>query len=205
MSACGRRSPASTRTGPMYRISACFCLFFVTIPVSIWAESPAGSVIAAKVGDDPVEVSEVQTLLDEVFQGKKPPTGDLLAMARAQVLEEIVTRRLVVAYARRTGDAPSDEELAKAIKERQTRLAAQGGKASGAVQGRSNHASGIRATGALAPLVSGSLPVQVPHSPTARGMVQSPPSRSRRHGPNCQPHSAPPNRGGPTTRGLRPC
>ena len=77
----------------------------------------ADATVAASVGDDPIEVAEVQRMFDLVFRGKKQPAGDLLPMAQAQVLEEIVDRRLVVAYARRVDDVPGDEELAKAKKE----------------------------------------------------------------------------------------
>ena len=49
-------------------------------------------------------------------------------MAQAQVLEEIIDRRLVLAYARRAGDLPGGKELAKAKKQLQLRLAAQGRK-----------------------------------------------------------------------------
>jgi parvulin-like peptidyl-prolyl isomerase len=74
--------------------------------------------------------------MDLVFPDKKP-AGNLLPMAQAQVLEEIVNQRLVVAYARRVGDAPSDEELAKVKKEVQTRMAAQGRKASDVLKAES--------------------------------------------------------------------
>jgi hypothetical protein len=69
---------------------------------------------AAKVGDDLVSVQEVQRMFNEVFHDKKPP-GDLLPAAKAQVLEEIVERRLVVAYGRRSGEGPSDAEVSRAI------------------------------------------------------------------------------------------
>ncbi len=96
----------------------------------------AESAVAAAVGDDPVEVAEAQRMMDLIFREKKP-SGDLLSMARAQVLEEIVNRRLVLAYARRTGDAPSAAELAKAKKELRVRLAAQGRKVSDVLKAES--------------------------------------------------------------------
>jgi parvulin-like peptidyl-prolyl isomerase len=94
-------------------------------------ESTAESAVAATVGDDPIEVAEVQRMMDLIFHDKKP-AGALLPMAQAQVLEEIVNRRLVLAYARRVGDSPSAEELAKAKNQLQIRLAAQGRKVSDA-------------------------------------------------------------------------
>ena len=92
--------------------------------------------MAATVGDDPIEVAEAQRMMDGIFHDKKP-AGDLLPMAQAQVLEEIVNRRLVLAYARRAGDVPSAEELAKAKKELQIRLAAQGRKVSDVLKAES--------------------------------------------------------------------
>ena len=67
-------------------------------------------------------------MMDQVFKDKRLPTGELLPMAQAQVLEEIVNRRLVLAYARRLGEAPTAEELAKAKKQLQIQIAAQGRK-----------------------------------------------------------------------------
>ena len=93
--------------------------------------------VAATVGDDPVEVAEAQRMFDLVFHNKKKRSADLLAMAQAQVLEEIVNRRLVLAYARRVGEAPGAEELAKAKKELQLRLAAQGRKVSDVLKAES--------------------------------------------------------------------
>ncbi len=115
------------------RLSLFFCLL-VFLPIAAPAlakpEPAAKSAVAAMVGDDPVEVAEAQRMMDLIFPDKKKPAGDLLPMAQAQVLEEIVNRRLVLAYARRVGDAPGAEELAKAKKALQIRLAAQGRKVS---------------------------------------------------------------------------
>ena len=102
----------------------------------------AESAVAATVGDDPVEVAETQRMMDLIFREKKL-VGDLLAMARAQVLEEIINRRLVLAYARRTGDAPSAAELAKAKKELQLRLAAQGRRVSDVLKAESISAADL--------------------------------------------------------------
>ena len=118
----------------MTRIPSAFvCLFallLIAAPAFAEPRPAADATVAASVGDDPIEVAEVQRMFDLVFRGKKQPAGDLLPMAQAQVLEEIVDRRLVVAYARRVDDVPGDEELAKAKKEFKVRLAAQGRKVS---------------------------------------------------------------------------
>jgi len=100
----------------------------LAIPHSASAADPTDTTVVATVGDDPIEASEVKQLMDLIPVARRP-TGDLLAMAQAQMLEEIVNRRLVVAYAQRSGDAPSAEALAKAKKQLQLRLSAQGRKA----------------------------------------------------------------------------
>ncbi len=147
------------------------------------------SAVAATVGDDPVEVAEVQRMMDLVFHDNKKPAGDLLPMAKAQVLEEIVNRRLVLAYARRVGEAPSAEELAKAKKQLQIRLAAQGRKVSDVLKAESITAGRSRSAGPLAAGV-GPLSGQVPHAPAPRDLVPESPPRSGRHGVGRQPHSS---------------
>ena len=102
----------------------------MAVPAFAQRKSAAASAVAATVGDeDPVNVAEAQQYMDQIFPDKKP-SGEMLSMAKALVLEEIVNRRLVLAYARRVGDLPGDAELAKAKKELQLRLAAQGRKVS---------------------------------------------------------------------------
>ena len=118
------------------RFSTFVCLFGILL-IAAPAVAQSESAVAATVGDDPVEVAEAQRMMDLVFHNKKKPGGDLLPMAQAQVLEEIVNRRLVLAYARRTGDAPSAEELAKAKKQVQIQLAAQGRKVSDVLKAES--------------------------------------------------------------------
>ena len=110
--------------------------FLLIATPSLAQPGPTEPAVAATVGDDPVEVAEVQQMMDLIFRNKKP-TGDLLPMAQAQVLEEIVNRRLVLAYAHRAGDVPSAAELAKAKKEFQIRLAAQGRKVSDVLKAES--------------------------------------------------------------------
>ena len=128
--------------------------------------------------------------MDLIFRGKKP-AGDLLPMAQAQVLEEIVNRRLVLAYARRLGDVPSAEELAKAKQQVQIRLAVQGRKVSDALKADDRGRS--RSAGPLAAGV-GPLSGQVPHAPAPRDLVPESPPRAGRHGDGREPHPASPCR-----------
>jgi parvulin-like peptidyl-prolyl isomerase len=121
------------------RFSAFHCLFAllsIAVPVLGQSQPTTESPIAATVGDDPVAVIEAQRMMDSIFRDKKP-TGDLLPAAQAQVLEEIVNRRLVLTYARSAGDVPDAEELAKAKRELQVRLAAQGRKVSDVLKAES--------------------------------------------------------------------
>ena len=77
------------------------------------ADDPAGGGVAATVGDDPIAAVEVQRLMAQVTRGKKM-NPEALPVLRAGVLEELVARRLVLAYAQRTGSAATETELAAA-------------------------------------------------------------------------------------------
>jgi len=117
-------------------------LFLIAAPGFTQAVATAEPAIAATVGDDPVEVAEVERLMETTFHDKRPP-GVRLPIAQALALEAIVNLRLVLAYARRVGEAPSEEEVAKAAKERQIRLAAQGGKVSDVLKSESMTAADL--------------------------------------------------------------
>jgi peptidyl-prolyl cis-trans isomerase SurA len=95
--------------------------------------SAAESDIAATVGDDTIPVADVQRAADWILRNKKL-SGNLLAMAQAQVLEVLIDRRLVLDYARQAGDLPTTEELAAAAKQLQIGLAARGRAASDAAK-----------------------------------------------------------------------
>jgi parvulin-like peptidyl-prolyl isomerase len=108
-------------------LSACLVVAATTFTEPVPTNESA---IAATVGDDPIEVAEAQRTTQTILRNKKL-SGDLLAMAEAQVLEGIIDRRLVLAYARRLSDLPSAEALAKAKKDLQMGLAASGRTSSG--------------------------------------------------------------------------
>jgi len=80
--------------------------------------------VVATVGDEPIEAGEVNRRLDAVTRGKKI-APETLPVAQAQVLSEIVDRRLILAYARRTQSGAAAEEVDKAVAELQKRLTAQ--------------------------------------------------------------------------------
>ncbi len=59
--------------------------------------------VVATVGSDPIRAGEVERLVAKATRGKRLDP-DRLRFLQAQSLEEIVARRLVLAYARRTGE-----------------------------------------------------------------------------------------------------
>ncbi len=84
----------------------------------------ADSAVVATVGGEPVYAKEVSRLLGVVVHGK-PVNPQALPALRAQTLEEIVDRRLVLAYARRTNRGAAPAELEAARKEFLAKLQSQ--------------------------------------------------------------------------------
>lgn len=83
--------------------------------------------IAALVGEEAISVEEVRRMVESVAGGRKLAPA-LRPMAEAQVLEEIVARRLVMAYAKRTRTVVAPEEVERAV---QVRKRSTGGAAAG--------------------------------------------------------------------------
>jgi parvulin-like peptidyl-prolyl isomerase len=106
----------------IFLILAAAAPFFIPTYV-LAATGTAGATVVATVGNDPITLADVTRTLESVPDEKRS-----LPLAKAIALEETVNRWLVIAYARRAGDLPSDEALAKAKKQLQLRLAAQGRK-----------------------------------------------------------------------------
>ncbi len=84
----------------------------------------AESAVVATVGGEPVYAKEVSRLLGVVVHGK-PVNPQALPALQAQTLEEIVDRRLVLAYARRTNRGATPAELEAAWKEFLAKLQSQ--------------------------------------------------------------------------------
>jgi len=82
-------------------LSACFLLR---------APAQAAETVAAKVGDQTICVRDVDRLVAVTTRGQQVHPQSL-PLVRAQVLEELIERRLVLAYARRMKDAPAQEEI----------------------------------------------------------------------------------------------
>jgi parvulin-like peptidyl-prolyl isomerase len=92
-------------------------------------------VVVATVGDEPVYVAEVDRLLDKVRREQKvnPPA---LPVLRAQVLAEIVDRRLVLAYAKRKKSGATAAEVDAALAGLKSQLESQGSSLERFLEGR---------------------------------------------------------------------
>ena len=80
--------------------------------------------VVATVGDEPIRAGEVERLMAKATRGKTP-SPDSLRFLQAQSLEEIVARRLVLAYAKRTGEAATAAEIAAERAALKSQLAAR--------------------------------------------------------------------------------
>ncbi len=105
---------------------------FLILPVfhvgSAGAEDRAGihaSVIAATVGEEPIDASEAAWLVKAAARNNKVSPA-ALPVLQAQALAEIVDRRLVLAYARRMGEYPRAEDIDSAAGVLKSKLAAEG-------------------------------------------------------------------------------
>lgn len=81
----------------------------------------AGAAVVATVGDEPIRQRDVERLLRKAA-GQKRINPAALPVLQAQVLREIVNRRLVLAYARRMGEGPDSGQVEAALVELKTRL-----------------------------------------------------------------------------------
>jgi parvulin-like peptidyl-prolyl isomerase len=112
------------RTSFSAGLAICLGLFLVC-PLAV-ADAPAakGDTVVATVGDEPITAHEVERLLAKAV-GKHKVGSPALPYLRAQLLEEIIARRLVLAYAERGGDGASAADLAAARKDLTRKLATQ--------------------------------------------------------------------------------
>jgi parvulin-like peptidyl-prolyl isomerase len=89
----------------------CICNLLLVASVTM-AQKPSAAAqeVAATVDDEPIYVAEVTRLLNKVARGHEvnPAVSQLM---KAQILNEIIDRRLVLAYAHRTGAAPTPAEI----------------------------------------------------------------------------------------------
>ena len=81
--------------------------------------------VVAIVGDEPILASEVERLVRKATRGQELNRA-ALPFVQAQVLAEIVSHRLVMSYAKRQNELPTQAELAEALSEFQAGLKPQG-------------------------------------------------------------------------------
>ncbi len=95
----------------------------LAISPGVSAEPPKEDAVAVTVGNETIRVGDVQRALTRATGGK-PINPAALATLQARTLEEAIQRRLVLAYARRTG-LGSKEEFETARSDFLARLAYQ--------------------------------------------------------------------------------
>jgi parvulin-like peptidyl-prolyl isomerase len=89
------------------------------------AADDGGEAIVATVGGEPIRRREVERMLAEAF-GSREIEPAARPSLEAALLDELIARRLVLAYARRTGAGPSGAEIEAAVEAFEKRLAARG-------------------------------------------------------------------------------
>jgi peptidyl-prolyl cis-trans isomerase C len=108
---------------PAIFLGSAVAVFTVCI-APVHAAGPSPETVVATVGSEPIRAGEVQRLLTKATRGRKV-AAEALPYAKAQVLEEIIARRLVLAYAERTGGMPNEAAIEKARVKWKTQLSAQ--------------------------------------------------------------------------------
>lgn len=98
--------------------------FWAGDPANAAEPPPAADAVVATVDGEPIFAREVQRLEEKAARGKSvsPAAEHVL---QAELLEEIVNRRLALAAARRTGEAASEKEVEQALADLKSQLAGQ--------------------------------------------------------------------------------
>jgi parvulin-like peptidyl-prolyl isomerase len=110
----------------IFRIFAWACICYLLLPASntlAQKATPTGE-IAAIVDDDPIYAEEVIRLVNKVTRGRDVNPA-ALPLLQARTLQEIVNRRLVLAYARRTKSAPTTKEVDSELDKLKSKLISQ--------------------------------------------------------------------------------
>src|SRR3989304_5337455 len=115
------------RERTILRIFALGCIcHLLLIACETLAQKPSADMqeVVAAIDDEPIYESDVIRLLNKVTRGHdvNPAASPLL---QAQILEEIIDRRLVLAYARRMGTTPTPEEVDLELDKLKSKLASQ--------------------------------------------------------------------------------
>jgi parvulin-like peptidyl-prolyl isomerase len=91
--------------------SACICYLSLPLYHALAQKADVSTQeIVATVDDEPIYAAEVNRLLNKVARGRDVNPA-ALPLLQSRALQEIIDRRLVLAYARRTKSAPTSEEV----------------------------------------------------------------------------------------------
>jgi parvulin-like peptidyl-prolyl isomerase len=114
--------------GFLMRLLVAILCLAAAVPAAVPAIAATGGDDAtplATVADEPILMGEARQVLDRAVRGKKV-SPEMMPYARAEVLEDLIARRLVLAYAQRVQEMPTEEELASAKARARSQAAAQG-------------------------------------------------------------------------------
>ncbi len=130
-----RASGEPARRGRLVLGVCVFSFFVLASGAALAAQSAAplaaprpddGETIAAVVDGRPVLAREVERLVRQATAGAEQVNPAVLPLLKAQALDELVKRRLVLAYARQARSGATEAELDAALAEMKTSLKAQG-------------------------------------------------------------------------------
>ena len=113
-----------------FRFVWLFAFLSLAAPAFAQPAPAAESAVAATVGDDPIDVAEAQRMMDAIFRDKRSRPAICCRWPRPRCWKRSSIAGSCWPTPAALGDAPSAEELAKAKKQLQIRLAAQGRKVS---------------------------------------------------------------------------
>ena len=121
-----RRQPSSLRgssyVDPPYAILLAVLTPFLCVDASAASEEDT---VVATVGAESIHESDVQRMLRKVT-GSKQVNPSALPKLRAEVLQQLVDRRLLLAYAQRTNSGAAPAEIEKALVAFRAKLKSRG-------------------------------------------------------------------------------
>ena len=96
----------------VFRILTRVCICYLLLPAcnTLAQKAVATGEIAAVIDDEPIYAEEVIRLMNKVARGRDVNPA-ALPLLQARTLQEIIDRRLVLAYARRIKSTPTTKEV----------------------------------------------------------------------------------------------
>ncbi len=110
----------------VFRIFAWVCICYLLLPAgnTLAQKAAATGEIAAVIDDEPIYAEEIIRLMNKVTRGRDVNPA-VLPLLQARTLQEIIDRRLVLAYARRIKSAPTTEETDAELDKMKSTLASR--------------------------------------------------------------------------------